>query len=318
MVTMAKNNHKSIKQNLEEVQRLILENQYLQEKYPERKFGLELGLQSLKDLESEIYEALKQEQINKKLEVYEIHLEGSLVNIGAMPMEEYGEFLINSQKLFTSLADKPLSVNRSPSNEIQKATELNVYAHCSGSLKIMLISKQSKLDNKAETQLDIAFKKLNEISNFKGNISELSEKENMGKKQILNYKNLMESLSSMNLDMEIKKPIKDKPDEILCDINTQKAYRMFKLITEKQEPKKENKEVTGIIKAVDLDKCKFKIESKFGDKTEIITSDFNEKYEEFMVDNFNEEITVELRNTTEEFVDKNPSSIYELVKIIDH
>lgn len=318
MVNMVNNNHKSIKQELEEVQRLILENYYLQEKYPERKLELELGLTSLRELESEMFEALKREKVNQKLDVYEIHLQGSLVNAGAMPMEEYGEFLINSQKLITSLADKPLSVNRSPSKEIQNATELNVYAHCSGSLRIMLISKQLKLDeDAAENPINIAFKKLNEISNFNGNISELSEKENIGKKQILNYKNLMESLYSMNLDMEIKKPRKDEPDEILCGIDTYKSYKMFRLITEKHESKKENKQVTGIIKAVDLDKCKFKIESTFGDKTEIITSDFHEKYEEFMVENFNKEITVELRNTTEEFIDKNPSSIYELAKIID-
>lgn len=33
---MIKNNHKSIKQELEEVRKLILENLYLQEKYPEK------------------------------------------------------------------------------------------------------------------------------------------------------------------------------------------------------------------------------------------------------------------------------------------
>ena len=316
MVIMA-NNHKSIKQELDEVQSLILENLYLQEKYPDKKLELELGLESLRELEKEMFEALKHQKLNQKLEVYEIHLEGNLVNPGDMPMGEYGEFLINSQRLITSLADKPLSINGSPSKEIQDSTELNVYAHCSGSLKIMLISRQSKLDDDVESPVSNAFKKLNEISNFEGDISELSEKEHIGKKQIYNYKNLMETLSSMNLDMEIKKPIKDEPDEILCNINKRKAHRMFKLITEKREPKKEDKQVTGIIKAVDLEKGKFKIESTFGDKKEIITSDFHEQYEEFMVENFNKEITVELRNTTEEFVDKNPSSIYELARIVN-
>ena len=52
-------NQKSIKQELMEVQQLILENQYLQDKYPEKKLQLELGLNSLKELESEIFEALK-------------------------------------------------------------------------------------------------------------------------------------------------------------------------------------------------------------------------------------------------------------------
>ena len=52
-------NQKSIKQELMEVQQLILENQYLQDKYPEKKLQLELGLNSFKELESEIFEALK-------------------------------------------------------------------------------------------------------------------------------------------------------------------------------------------------------------------------------------------------------------------
>ena len=52
-------NQKSIKQELMEVQQLILENKYLQDNYPEKKLELELGLNSLKKLESEIFEALK-------------------------------------------------------------------------------------------------------------------------------------------------------------------------------------------------------------------------------------------------------------------
>lgn len=311
------NNHKSIKQELEEVQSLILENQYLQEKYPERKLELELGLQSLRELEREMFGALKQEKVNKNIEVYEIHLNGSLVNSGAMPMAEYGEFLINSQKLITSLADKPLSVSRSPSKEIQEGTELSVYAHCSGSLRIMLISEQFKLDDNAESPINNAFIKLNDISNFKGDILELSEKQNIGKKQILNYKNLMGSLSSMNLDMEIKKSIKNEPDEILCDIDTRKSYRMFRLIDEKPKYEEITNQVTGIIKAVDLEKHSFKIESNYGDETKIIRCDFDKKYEEFMVENFNKEITIELKKFTEEFIDRNSNKSYELVKIVN-
>ena len=52
MMDMAKNKQKSIKQELEEVQSLILENLYLQDKYPERKRGLELSLNSLRELET--------------------------------------------------------------------------------------------------------------------------------------------------------------------------------------------------------------------------------------------------------------------------
>ena len=57
-------NQKSVKQELMDVQQLILENQYLQEKYPKKKLELELGLKSLKDLESEMFDALKKEKLN--------------------------------------------------------------------------------------------------------------------------------------------------------------------------------------------------------------------------------------------------------------
>lgn len=43
---------------LEEVKKLIIENLNLQEKYPDRKRGLKLGLESLKELESEMMNAL--------------------------------------------------------------------------------------------------------------------------------------------------------------------------------------------------------------------------------------------------------------------
>lgn len=316
---MVKNNHKSTKEQLENVQSLILENLYLQDKYPERKFGLKLSLESLRDLESEMFEALKQEQVNKKLEIYEMRLEGMSITNGSMSMKEYGKILIDSQEVITSFAeDKPLSLNQSPSINTRNVTQMDVFAQCNGSLRILLISKQSKLDNDENNSLiNIALKKLNKLSSSGENLLETIKKENIGKKQILTYKNLMESLYSMNINMEIKKPVKNNSDEILCDIDTYKSYKMFNLITEKHDSKKETKQVTGIIKAVDLDKGKFKIESKFGDKTEIITSDFHKNYEEFMVKNLNKEITVELKNITEDFVDKNPSSIYELSEIID-
>ena len=59
-----------------------------------------------------MFEALKQEQLNKKLDVFEIHLEGQSVNNGSISMKDYGDFLTISQDVITSFAeDKPLSLN---------------------------------------------------------------------------------------------------------------------------------------------------------------------------------------------------------------
>ena len=49
---------KTIAKELKEVQELIQENQKLQEKYPNHKKGLEIGLQSLMELEKEMTQAL--------------------------------------------------------------------------------------------------------------------------------------------------------------------------------------------------------------------------------------------------------------------
>ena len=49
---------KTIANHLKEVQELIQENQRLQEKYPHNKKGLEIGLQSLRELEKEMTQAL--------------------------------------------------------------------------------------------------------------------------------------------------------------------------------------------------------------------------------------------------------------------
>lgn len=316
---MIKYNHKSIKQELEEVQSLILENLYLQEKYPERKLELELSLQSLRELETEMFEALKQEKLNQKREVFEMRLDGTSITNGAMPMKEYGNFLIDSQNVITSLAvDKPLSLNQSPGIDIQNSTQLDVFAQAMGSLRILLISKHSKLDNnKNESPLNIAFKKLNKLSTSKDEFSELVKQENIGKKQISYYKKLMKELSSKHLNLEIKKPIENKPDELLCNIDVKKSYQMFKLIDERPKPKEKTKHVTGVVKALDLEKHSFKIESSYGDETKIIRCDFDKKYEEFMVENFNKEITVELKNITEEFVDRNLNKLYEFVDIVN-
>jgi len=60
------NNFKTIKNELDKVQSLILENNYLQSKYPDKKEELELRLYSLKSLESEMFEALEKECVNIK------------------------------------------------------------------------------------------------------------------------------------------------------------------------------------------------------------------------------------------------------------
>ena len=63
---MVKNKSKPIKQQLEDVQSLILENLYLQEKYPDKKLELELGLKSLKEFESEMFEILNKTKSKPK------------------------------------------------------------------------------------------------------------------------------------------------------------------------------------------------------------------------------------------------------------
>ena len=312
---MSVTEQKSIREELMDVQNLILENQYLQEKYPEKKRGLEISLISLKKLESEMFEALKNEKLNQNREIYEIHLDGLLVNYGTIPMKKYGEFLIHGQELISSLADKPLGSNQSLSSKIQKETELDVYATCSGSLRILLISKQAKLDNdENNSKLINAFEKLNVLSNYDGDILEFTKHENIGKKQVSYFKKLMKSLSDMHLNMEIKKPNFNDSDDIICDINEFKSYKMYKMIEDINEPKENTIEVEGIVRAVDLDDKIFKIESNYDNKKETIKCNFDKKFEEIIASNLNKEISVAIKSVTSDYIDKRSKYNYELLE----
>ena len=84
-----------------------------------------------------------------------------------------------------------------------------------------------------------------------------------------------------------------------------------------QNLKKKQAKSQELLKVVDLEKHSFKIESTYGDETKIIRCDFDKKYEEFMVENFNKEISIELKKFTEKFIDKNLNKSYELVNILN-
>lgn len=314
MITMVKNNHKSIKQQLEEVQSLILENLYLQEKYPEKKFGLQLGLESLRDLETEMYEALKQEQVNKKRETWEWCFKGNMVQNGFIPMKEYGELLINGQDLITSLSSDPLNLNQPlPYNE----NRLLVAGSCSGSLRVLLLSEQTKLDTEeSHSPINEAMIKLNKISNYEGDLNEFNNKENVGKKQMALYRNFVKSLSDMKLDFEVKKPLHNGSDKLVFSIDALKSLKIAKSFENNKKHEETTETVEGVIRAVDLDDYKFKIESHYGNRKQVIKSDFNKKDEEILASKLNKEACVELKNITEESVDKRDKSDYELLRVI--
>ncbi|MBQ2832590.1 hypothetical protein [Methanobrevibacter sp.] len=311
---MVKNNHKSIKQQLEEVQSLILENLYLQEKYPEKKFGLQLGLESLRDLETEMYEALKQEQVNKKRETWEWCFKGNMVQNGFIPMKEYGELLINGQDLITSLSSDPLNLNQPlPYNE----NRLLVAGSCSGSLRVLLLSEQTKLDTEeSHSPINEAMIKLNKISNYEGDLNEFNNKENVGKKQMALYRNFVKSLSDMKLDFEVKKPLHNGSDKLVFSIDALKSLKIAKSFENNKKHEETTETVEGVIRAVDLDDYKFKIESHYGNRKQVIKSDFNKKDEEILASKLNKEACVELKNITEESVDKRDKSDYELLRVI--
>ena len=311
MITMVKNNHKSIKQQLEEVQSLILENLYLQEKYPEKKFGLQLGLESLRDLETEMYEALKQEQVNKKRETWEWCFKGNMVQNGFIPMKEYGELLINGQDLITSLSSDPLNLNQPlPYNE----NRLLVAGSCSGSLRVLLLSEQTKLDTEeSHSPINEAMIKLNKISNYEGDLNEFNNKENVGKKQMALYRNFVKSLSDMKLDFEVKKPLHNGSDKLVFSIDALKSLKIAKSFENNKKHEETTETVEGVIRAVDF---KFKIESHYRNRKQVIKSDFNKKDEEILASKLNKEACVELKNITEESVDKRDKSDYELLRVI--
>ena len=56
---------KSLEEELSEVQELKRQNRALQVKYPKHKYGLELGLRSLEELENEIIAAIARRDLKR-------------------------------------------------------------------------------------------------------------------------------------------------------------------------------------------------------------------------------------------------------------
>ncbi len=298
------NNFKTIKNELDKVQSLILENNYLQSKYPDKKEELELGLYSLKSLESEMFEALEKECVNLSMETYVISLKGNFIDSGFIPMKQFGEILINSQNLITSLASRPLDLNQSPSKDIVDDTEMFVAATCSGSLKILIVSESNYNEN--SQNLNIAFDKLVKISKLNGNLDDLALNCEFGKKQISNYKKLLYSLSKLKLDMEVKKSVKDNENLILFNINS------FNYGGEKLN--EESVEIKGVIKSVDLYERLFKLESYCSENKMIIECYFNKNFEKQVISNLNNNVLIRIKKM-EEFSRYHSNCEYELLEI---
>ena len=181
----------------------------------------------------------------------------------------------------------------------------------------MLLSEQTKLDDKeSHSTINEAMIKLNKISNYDGDLNEFNKKENVGKKQMALYRNFVKSLSDMKLDFEVKKPLKNKPDKLIFSIDAKKSLKMAKYFEYNKKHEETTETVEGVIRAVDLDDHKFKIESHYGNKKQVIKSDFNKKDEEILASKLNKETCVELKNITEESVDKRDKSDYELIRVI--
>ena len=218
------NKIKVIKEQLEQVQARILENEKLQEEYPKQKRGLLIALATLKHLERDMIDAIKDEYVSNNHETYEIYLKGENLKGSSIPIKDLGELLIEEQNMITSFgSNKPLRRNSTISSQIINNSQVNLVATAGGSFRIILNSPQKvffDVDN-AESVIKHAFSDINELIECGENREALEAQESkLGSKKINAYKKLLNLLYEKDMNMEISTRTSNKENVPIFNIQS--------------------------------------------------------------------------------------------------
>ena len=278
---------KIIQEQLEQVQTRILENKKLQEEYPEQKRGLLIGLATLKHLEADMFETLKDEYVINNHEVYEIYLTGMRGH--SIPIKDLGQILIDQQATITSFgSEKPLKLNASFPTDLTNKTQMNLLATASGSFRIILATTQKVLmdgDN-AESTVKTALNDIQKLIECGSNKELLrAEESTLGSKKIATYKDLLRTLYEKNINMEISTRTSNKENIPIFNIKKDRARTIYDALIARENPDKDTVEMTGVLDAVDFTTKidKFKIVIKKGNKEKSIPVRFSDDLEDDVV-----------------------------------
>jgi len=249
------NKVKVIKEQLEQVQARILENEKLQKEFPKQKRGLLIALTTLKQLEKEMIDALKDEYVTKNNEVYEVLLTGNNLK-GNIPLKDAGEMFIDEQNLFTTFAvEEALPKTAQIPPNIIRDTQMILRATAGSSFKIIVTGPQKVLYNvdDAETPVKRAFNDIKELIRIGSNKELLkTEESRLGSKKITAYRNLLNILYEKNMNLEISTRTSDRKDLPIFSIKKEDARNIYNALIEKTNPTKNVIEMTGVLKGIDV------------------------------------------------------------------
>lgn len=317
-------NVKVIKKQLEQVQARILENEKLQEEHPKQKKGLLIALATLKQLENEMIEALKDAYIIDHNEVYEIRLTGKNIKRQSIPIMDLGQFLIDQQTAINSFgSEKILNKYATIPTDIINKSQMNLVATAGGSFRIILTTPQKVLcdiDN-AESTVKYALKDIQKLVECGSNKQLIkTEESRLGPKKITAYKNLLHTLYEKNIDMNVSTRTSNKEDSPIFSIKKENAKTVYNVLIEKEKPSKDDIQVTGVLEAVDFTTSihKFKIVAKQENKEKTIPVYFKDDLDEDVLNHMKKLSKVNLRRiTNKKGVGEKDSQEYQLLNFDD-
>lgn len=266
---------KIINKQLEDVQARILENLELQRKYPNQKRSLLIGLKTLKHLEHDMIDSLKDAYLISNREVYETRITGKNVVDGTIPIMDIGKFFVDKQTVFNTFgSEKALGRNANIKSDVKLDCQFNLAAVAAGSFRIILTSSQKVLldaDN-AETKIKHAYKDIQNLIEL-GMDKELLKKaeSDLGVKKINAYKKFLETLFETGMNIEFSRRKSDKTDLTLFSIKKEQAKEIFDVLIETDNKDDDIITLTGVIGAFDyiVKRPKFKIVDEHEKTTQV-------------------------------------------------
>lgn len=256
---------KIINKKLFDVQKLIFKNYELQKKYPKQKRGLLIGLKTLRQLEDEMIDALKDAHLVKGKEVFENKLNGRIIVNGTMPIKDAGYLFIDEQNMFSAFgSEKALSMKANIGTKVLLDSQVNLAAVGAGSFRVILTNNQQILTDvdDAETTMKHAFRDLQKLVDCGADRGLLLEAESeLGPKKINSYKKFLKTLYVRGINIEFSSRKSNRTDSRIFTIKKEEAKQIYDVLVQKEDKGKDEVILTGVIEAVDfvISRPKFKI-----------------------------------------------------------
>ncbi len=318
------NNITVIKEQLEQVQARILENKKLQIEYPKQKRGLLIALATLKHLENDMLDALKDQYVSNNSETYEIYLKGKGLEGSSISIMDLGQLLIEEQTTITSFGSKEaLKKNATIPQHIVNNSQLNLLATAGGSFKIIVSNPQKVLcdvDN-ADSVVKHAFSDIKKIIECGKNKELLkAEESRLGAKKITAYKKLLNLLYEKNISMEISTRKSNKENLEIFKIKSKEARNVYNVLIEKEKPSEEKFEITGVLRAFDFTTLihYFKIVTKKENKEKAIRVQFTDDLDDIVLEHMNKLSKINVKRIiNKRGIGESDFSVYNLLNFVD-